>query len=174
MHPSLSSSIRSSTLLALLPLAGLILDPPSGLCGPLPLLGKGLLNLGEVRFLDPIGLGHLPVEIHPVVILLLYHGVELGTVLHGNGIDIPDFNKAIISLSDRTGVLRVKAFDIVEAPECRELAESLRQHLLGMPLAEIDTKAIREVPCSGGGLCGRTVADIIEEYQILFVEFLNR
>ena len=77
-------------------------------------------------------------------------------------------DKVKLSLSDESGVLRVKAFNIVNAPECQELAESLRGHLLSRSLKDIDVIKIREMACCGDGLCGHTVADIIEEYQSMF------
>ncbi len=74
-------------------------------------------------------------------------------------------DKVRLSVSDETGVMRIKHFNITDAPECREFAENLRKRLLGKPLDDIDAKEIREMPCKGNGLCGRVVADIVEEYQ---------
>jgi hypothetical protein len=76
-------------------------------------------------------------------------------------------DKVRLSVSDETGVMRVKHFNIIDAPECRDFADSLKEILLGRPLGEIDADEIRKMPCSGNGLCGRVVADIVEQYQSL-------
>jgi hypothetical protein len=70
-----------------------------------------------------------------------------------------------LSVSDETGVMRVKRFNIAGAPECGEFADRLREMLLGRPLHDIDPDEIRGMSCRGDGLCGRAVADIIVEYQ---------
>ncbi|MBW2264228.1 MAG: hypothetical protein JRG91_19865 [Deltaproteobacteria bacterium] len=71
-------------------------------------------------------------------------------------------------LSDRTGVLRVEDFDIVDAPQCSALAEALKTHLVGRPVAEIDLDHIRSLRCSGDAACMRAIVDAIVEYHEMF------
>jgi len=67
-------------------------------------------------------------------------------------------------LSDETGVLQFKSFDIVNTPQCAEVAVELRKHLVGRPLQEIDMDAIRSVKCPhDNGSCIETAVKIIEE-----------
>ena len=66
-------------------------------------------------------------------------------------------DKVRLSVSDETGVMRVKRFNIVNAPGCREFADRVRELLVGRPLHDIDPDEIRKMPCSGDGLCGRGV-----------------
>ncbi len=74
-------------------------------------------------------------------------------------------DKVRLSLSDETGVMRIKHFRIVDAPDCREFSDGLQEILLGKPLMDINTSEIRRMPCRGDRVCGRAVADIVEEYQ---------
>ena len=78
-------------------------------------------------------------------------------------------NKIRYSLSDASGVLRFTAFNIVDAPECGDIQEMLRQHLVGRPLADVDLDDIRGLRCKGDGECIRTVIRVIEESQHMFV-----
>jgi len=78
-------------------------------------------------------------------------------------------NRVRFSLSDKDGPLHFTAFDIVDAPECREVTEALKKHLLGRPLREIDAAEILRLPCERDGRCMRTVAGIIAECQEMFV-----
>ena len=82
-------------------------------------------------------------------------------------------DKIRLSVSDETGVMRIKRFNIIDAPECREFADRLQSLLLGKPLDDINVNEIREMPCTGDGLCGRAVADIVEEYQRLLSREAN-
>jgi hypothetical protein len=74
-------------------------------------------------------------------------------------------NRVRFALSDSTGVLRFTDFDIVDAPECREVAKTLKAYLVGRPLAELDLDHIRGLSCGGNGQCVRDVADEIEDYR---------
>ena len=67
-------------------------------------------------------------------------------------------------LSDETGVLQFKSFDIVNMPQCAEVAVELKKHLIGRPLQQIDMDAIRLVQCPhDNGSCIEAAAKIIEE-----------
>lgn len=77
-------------------------------------------------------------------------------------------DKVRFTLSDKTGDLRFTAFDIVNAPECTELAEELRAKLLGRCFAEINMAGIQRMSCRGDGQCMQTVVSTIMEYQDLF------
>ena len=76
-------------------------------------------------------------------------------------------DKVRLSVSDETGVMRVKHFNILDAPGCREYTEHVRSLLVDRPLRDINPDEIRRIPCSGEGICGNAVADIITEYQKL-------
>lgn len=78
-------------------------------------------------------------------------------------------NKVRFALSDSTGTLRFTDFDIVDAPECRDTAEALRQYVLGRPLAELDSDYIRQMTCAGNGQCICDIAGVIEDYRILLL-----
>ena len=72
------------------------------------------------------------------------------------------------SLSDDTGDLRFKSFDIVNAPECRSMLETLRNYILSRPLVEIDLRRIQQLDCPGNGQCMDEVVEEIKEAQMLF------
>ena len=72
-------------------------------------------------------------------------------------------------MSDKTGVLRFESFDIVDAPECAETAEKIRQYLVGRALADVDVSLIRETGRDRHLLCARVVAQMVGESQGIFV-----
>jgi hypothetical protein len=73
------------------------------------------------------------------------------------------------SLSDETGVLKFKSFDIVNTPDCAKLAEELREYLLARPLREIDISLVRSMECPHErGHCIEAVAKVIEEHIEFF------
>ena len=76
-------------------------------------------------------------------------------------------NKVRFALSDSTGTLRFTDFGIVDAPECREVAGTLKEYLLGRPLAELDLDHIRRLTCPGNGQCIRDIANAIEDYRAI-------
>lgn len=79
-------------------------------------------------------------------------------------------NKIRYSLSDRSGVLRFEAFDIVDDGElgCKQVAERICAMIIGRPLAEVDVSAIEKIPCSGGAECVKSLANVIRECQGMF------
>ena len=77
-------------------------------------------------------------------------------------------DKMRFTLSDDTGVLRVVDFHIKDAPQCSDLAEALKQHLIGRPVAEIDVDYIRSLRCPGDAKCLRAIVDAIVEYHNMF------
>jgi hypothetical protein len=73
------------------------------------------------------------------------------------------------SLSDETGVLKFKTFDIVNTPDCARLAEELRKYLLARPLREIDVTFVRSMECpQKRGYCIEAVARVLEEHIEFF------
>ena len=78
-------------------------------------------------------------------------------------------NKVRCAMSDRTGLLRFKSFDIVEAPECAGMTERIRCYLIGRALAEVDLGYIREIGHDGHALCCRVVAQLVAESQGVFL-----
>ena len=73
------------------------------------------------------------------------------------------------ALSDNAGDLHFTAFDIVNAPECARLVETLRAKLLDRPLAQIDVAQIQKMPCLGNGQCMQTIIHTIMECQDMFL-----
>ena len=71
-------------------------------------------------------------------------------------------NKVRFALSDSTGALRFTDFDIVDAPECSQVKGTLKEYLLGRPLAELDLGYIRQMTCDGNGQCFRDIVSAIE------------
>ena len=70
-----------------------------------------------------------------------------------------------MSLSDESGVLRFKSFDIADAPDCWKMAKTLRHYLVGRALSDVDVNYIRNLSCSGDGVCIERVADVVAEYR---------
>jgi hypothetical protein len=77
-------------------------------------------------------------------------------------------NKIRCGLSDRSGVLRFESFDIVDAPECAEIAYGLRAYLVGRALAEVDVGHLQEVLAAEHPLCGRVVVRLVTDSQEMF------
>ena len=74
-------------------------------------------------------------------------------------------DKVRFSLSDASGVLRFKSFGIIDAPECRQIAEALRDYLVDRPLSEVDVDHVRHLSCPGDGLCMNRIAELVVEYR---------
>ena len=73
------------------------------------------------------------------------------------------------SLSDESGYLSFKSFDIINTPECGKLARGLREYLLGRPLNEIDIDFIRSRECPHEkGLCVKQITAVIAEHLEFF------
>jgi len=79
-------------------------------------------------------------------------------------------DKIRFALSDKTGVLRVVDFNIVDALQCSEFAEGLKRYLIGRPVVEIDVDYIRSLRCSGDGQCMRAIVDAIAQYHEMFAD----
>lgn len=79
-------------------------------------------------------------------------------------------DKIRFALSDKTGVLRVVDFDIVDAPQCAEIAEALKQYLTGRPIVEVDLEYIQSLRCRGDARCMRTIVDTITQYHEMFAD----
>jgi len=80
-------------------------------------------------------------------------------------------NKIRYSLSDRSGVLRFEAFDIVDGgePSCKKVADEICAKIIGRPLADVDVSEIEKIPCSGGAECVKSLANVIRECQGMFI-----
>ena len=83
-------------------------------------------------------------------------------------------NKIRCAMSDKTGVLRFESFDIVDAPDCAETGDRIRQYLVGRALAEVDVGRIREIGGHGHPLCARVVAQLVTESQETFLHLSRR
>ena len=72
------------------------------------------------------------------------------------------------SLSDLSGQMRFESFDLVDMPDCEDVAASLREYLVRCPLAEVDVERIRSMECDGRCTCLGEVARVVREQQHLF------
>lgn len=72
------------------------------------------------------------------------------------------------SLSDLSGRMRFESFDIVDVPECRDVAARLREYLVGRPLAQVDVQRIRSTECADDCTCLPEVARVVREQQRIF------
>ena len=72
------------------------------------------------------------------------------------------------ALSDRTGRIAFESFDIVDMPECHDLAARLRQYLVHRPLAQVDVKRIRSMRGAVTAMCISDVARALDELKYLF------
>lgn len=78
-------------------------------------------------------------------------------------------DKIRFSLSDESGALCFETFEILDAPECRDMEQELRAYLVGRSLSEADPGYLRSLTCHGDGVCMRAVIQEIEEHQQLFL-----
>ncbi|KPK50876.1 MAG: hypothetical protein AMK72_01105 [Planctomycetes bacterium SM23_25] len=72
------------------------------------------------------------------------------------------------SLSDLSGQMRFQSFDLVDMPDCEDVAASLREYLVRCPLAEVDVERIRSMECDDRCTCLGEVARVVREQQRLF------
>ena len=72
------------------------------------------------------------------------------------------------SLSDKDGVLRFDAFEIVGAPECRHVSEALKEYLIGRALDDVDLGYLCTLACAENGACIRAVLRAVKECQQSF------
>jgi hypothetical protein len=72
------------------------------------------------------------------------------------------------SLSDLSGQMRFETFDIVDVPECEDLAARLRKYLVRRPLAQVDVRRIRSMRCADKCTCLPEVARVVREQQRTF------
>ena len=72
-------------------------------------------------------------------------------------------------VSDRLGEMRIENFDIVDAPECEEIADRLRTYLVGQPLADVDLAYIREIGRATHPLCAEVVSKLVQRGQEKFL-----
>jgi len=77
-------------------------------------------------------------------------------------------DKVRFKLSDETGKLRFKEFDIVDVLERREIADALRKHLVGRPLAEVDVDYLARLDCPGDRRCMRAIVNLVAQYRLVF------
>ena len=72
------------------------------------------------------------------------------------------------SLSDLSGQMRFESFDVVDMPDCENVAASLREYLVRRPLAEVDVERIRSMECDDRCTCLGEAARVVREQQRLF------
>ncbi len=84
------------------------------------------------------------------------------------------YDRIRFSLNDESGVLRFETFEIAGATECRNVEQELRAYLVGRSLAEIDLGYLRGLTCDENGVCLRTVIQLVEEHQKLFLGTRNK
>lgn len=72
------------------------------------------------------------------------------------------------SLSDLSGQMRFEMFDIVDVPECQDVAARLRKYLVRRPLAQVDVQRIRSIECDDNCTCLAEVARVVRQQQRLF------
>ena len=77
-------------------------------------------------------------------------------------------DKLRLRLSDESSILRFEAFEIVGAPQCREIEATLREYLVGRSLAEVDLDYLRGLTCPADGECVLAVIREVQKYQHLF------
>ena len=77
-------------------------------------------------------------------------------------------DKIRFALSDESGELRFTSFDIVDMPECQDLARALQEYLLDRPLAEVDLDYLVGLRCRANGECVQGMIRMVDEYQAMF------
>jgi hypothetical protein len=79
------------------------------------------------------------------------------------------YNRIRCSLSDESGDLCFKSFEIVGAPGCSDIQEKLEAYLVGRPLAAVDLAYLQGLECPGSGECMGDVVRVVREHQDWFV-----
>jgi len=79
------------------------------------------------------------------------------------------YDRIRFSLSDLSGRMRFESFDVVDMPECEDVATSLREYMVRRPLAGVDIERIRSMDCDGRCTCVGEVARVVREQQRLFI-----
>ena len=73
-------------------------------------------------------------------------------------------------LSDDSGVLRFEEFTIVDALDCGDMQQTLREYLVGRSLADVDVDFLRGLKCPADGQCLHALIRAVEKYQQLFTQ----
>jgi hypothetical protein len=73
-------------------------------------------------------------------------------------------------LNDENGVLCFTEFEILNPQRCRDLAEPLRQYLVGRPLADVDPDDLRNHMHAGDGECIEAIIRELLKQQRLFIQ----
>ena len=71
-------------------------------------------------------------------------------------------------LGDDSGLLRVEEFAIQNATECQGMEHTLREYLVGRPLADVDLEYLRRLRCPADGECLRALIHEVQKCQCLF------
>jgi hypothetical protein len=77
--------------------------------------------------------------------------------------------RPVFRLSDESGSLRFMEFEILNAPECRDMEATLRDYFVGRALADVDLEFLRGLHCPGDGACLDVVIREVRKHQRLFV-----
>ena len=72
------------------------------------------------------------------------------------------------ALSDRGGRMCFESFDIIDVPECQNVAARLRDYLVHRPLAQVDVRQIRSMRHAATAMCIPDVARAVDELKRLF------
>ena len=72
------------------------------------------------------------------------------------------------ALSDGGGRMRFESFDIIDVPECHDVAARLREYLVHRPLAQVDVERIQAMQRAATATCIPDVARAVDELKRLF------
>ena len=79
------------------------------------------------------------------------------------------YNNIRCSLSDDSGDLCFKSFEIVGVPGCSDMQERLQAYLVGRPLAGVDLAYLQGLECPESGECMDAVIRMVREHQGWFI-----
>ena len=71
-------------------------------------------------------------------------------------------------LSDRGGRICFESFDIIDMPECHDVAARLREYLVHRPLAQVDVERIQAMQRTAIATCIPDVVRAVNELKRLF------
>ena len=80
------------------------------------------------------------------------------------------YNKIRYTLSDESGELKFRTFEMPADHHCGVFVDKLKPYLLGRPLSEIETDVIETLSCGRDGECARTIAAVVREHQEIFLD----
>lgn len=78
-------------------------------------------------------------------------------------------NHVRYSLSDEDGLLRFRAFEVTDEPDCGDAVNRLREYLLGRPLKDVRVDELKRLDSGGTCACMGEVIQAVQECQEMFV-----